>query len=177
MHLPAKAKTYLRALLGNIPEDQLDQANEQFNRFYTFYRNQPLMKAILFSTRITPEKKRALLEKLFPQMPEPVRQLVLGLATRKELRLLPKLVKAFSQEYQRIRNLVPVIAASPYPLSEEEKADLVSLVEQRTGRKPILQTIVDPSLLGGLRLQVGHLVLDGSLKSRLTRLKRVLSAS
>jgi F-type H+-transporting ATPase subunit delta len=50
-------------------------------------------------------------------------------------------------------------------------------VEQQTGRKVELTDTVDDSIIGGLVLQVGNMVLDASIKGRLERLRKQVTAA
>jgi F-type H+-transporting ATPase subunit delta len=44
-------------------------------------------------------------------------------------------------------------------------------LEQRTGKKVILKSTVDPDLIGGVIARVGDLVLDGSVRTQLAELR------
>jgi F-type H+-transporting ATPase subunit delta len=47
-------------------------------------------------------------------------------------------------------------------------------LEARTGRKVIIQTAVDPNLIGGVVARVGDLVLDGSVRTQLDEMRHRL---
>ncbi len=47
-------------------------------------------------------------------------------------------------------------------------------LEERTGKKVIVETAVDASLIGGVVAQVGDLVLDGSVRTQLADLRTKL---
>ncbi len=61
------------------------------------------------------------------------------------------------------------------PLSAEQQAKLSSLLERNAGRPVRVTTVLDPSLLGGVRIQVGNDVIDGSIRSRLDDLRLQLA--
>ena len=56
-------------------------------------------------------------------------------------------------------------------LSDAQQSELAETLQQKIGGKVQIDTQVDPSLLGGLIVQVGSRMVDGSLKSKLERLK------
>src|SRR5690606_36915928 len=68
--------------------------------------------------------------------------------------------------------LTTVIAKSAEPLSADLVARITQQLEEKLDRKIVLRTKVDPSLVGGLLLQIGDTVIDGSVANRLRRLKR-----
>lgn len=63
---------------------------------------------------------------------------------------------------------------SALPLSEEEKAVLLSNLTARLGTEPQLKFDVDPAILGGLVLKVGDRVIDGSVAGKLGALRERL---
>ncbi len=86
---------------------------------------------------------------------------------------------AIEREYQRLadRALGQVRAnvASAKPLSAESARQIDGLFARRTGKRIVSEVEVDPALLGGVRVEVQGQVFDGSLRTRLDRLRRALS--
>ena len=67
---------------------------------------------------------------------------------------------------------VEVLYASP--LSEEQKARLTEKIKIQTGKIPDMVYREDPSLIGGIRVQIEDAVLDGSISAKLGTLKGVI---
>lgn len=61
------------------------------------------------------------------------------------------------------------------PLSEAQQSRLAGLLEQSAGRPVRVTTVVDPELVGGVRIQIGDDVIDGSIRSRLDDLRLQLA--
>lgn len=57
------------------------------------------------------------------------------------------------------------------PLSDAQHSRIAALLEKSTGRPVRVTTVVDPSLVGGVRIQIGDDVIDGSVSSRLDDLR------
>ncbi len=70
---------------------------------------------------------------------------------------------------------VKAIITSAIPLSEEEQATIRSELARRLGREVEAEYRVDPSLLGGLVLNLGTYVVDGSVAGKLEQLRRVMN--
>lgn len=61
------------------------------------------------------------------------------------------------------------------PLSEAQQQRLSVLLAQNAGRPVRVTTVLDPSLVGGIRIQIGNDVIDGSVRSRLDDLRLKLA--
>lgn len=70
--------------------------------------------------------------------------------------------------------LATVTVASPLSAAQQQK--LASLLEQNAGRSVQVTTIVDPDLIGGIRVQIADEVIDGSVRARLDDLRQRLAA-
>ncbi|MFQ5886274.1 MAG: F0F1 ATP synthase subunit B [Anaerolineae bacterium] len=64
---------------------------------------------------------------------------------------------------------------SALPLSEEEKAVLLTNLAAQLGAEPEMEFDVDPAILGGLVLKVGDRVIDGSVAGKLGTLRQRLA--
>jgi F-type H+-transporting ATPase subunit delta len=56
-------------------------------------------------------------------------------------------------------------------LSASEVSTIKAQLEKTTGKTVVFETHVDPALLGGVKTQIGNVVLDGSLKTMLDRMR------
>lgn len=70
--------------------------------------------------------------------------------------------------------LATVTVASPLSPAQAEK--LSTLLQQSAGRPVKVTTVVDPDLLGGVRIQIADDVIDGSVRARLDDLRQRLAA-
>jgi F-type H+-transporting ATPase subunit delta len=63
---------------------------------------------------------------------------------------------------------------SPKPLPAEAMARIKAALERSTGKTCVLDTSIEPELIGGVVTQVGSLVFDGSVKTQLHNLRNTL---
>lgn len=63
------------------------------------------------------------------------------------------------------------VVSSAVPLPADVTQRMGAALAEVTGRKIVLETKVDPTLLGGVVTQVGSTLLDGSLRTQLERLR------
>lgn len=64
---------------------------------------------------------------------------------------------------------------SAFPLDAGQVADVVATLEKRFGRKLNASVVVDESLIGGIRVEVGDEVLDTSVRARLEQMRVALT--
>ncbi len=69
------------------------------------------------------------------------------------------------------RNISHGVVISAVALNKGLLAKTQATLEKLTGTRVILETKVDPSIIGGIIAKVGDLVLDGSIKTQLNGLK------
>ena len=60
------------------------------------------------------------------------------------------------------------------PLVENREQEIVKSLERMTGRQIVMETRVDPSLIGGVITKIGSVVYDGSVSRQLAKLKQQL---
>jgi F-type H+-transporting ATPase subunit delta len=73
-----------------------------------------------------------------------------------------------------MNNLSRAKVTSATVLSDEAVASIKASLEKTTGHSIIVETEVDPELIGGVVARVGDLVLDGSVRTQLTSIKETL---
>ncbi|WP_025133965.1 F0F1 ATP synthase subunit delta [Leucobacter sp. PH1c] len=62
------------------------------------------------------------------------------------------------------------------PLKPEQEARLARALEQTAGRPVKVTTVIDPALVGGIRIQIADDIIDGSVRARLDELRQQLAA-
>lgn len=154
-------------------EGRLDDVEDELFRFGRIVESRPELRTALVDQAIPTERKVEL-----------VRGLLAGKATESTTRLVAEVVahprgraperaiahlgKAVSD---RRRRLVAIVR-SAVALDAGEKDRLARALAGIYGHEVQIKAEVDPSVLGGLTVQVGDEVVDGTIAGRLDRLKR-----
>ena len=108
-------------------------------------------------------------------MQEPAKGFLHVLTGKGHIRQLDACIKAYAELHDSARKLATAVVTSAVELTDAEKDKLKAKLEQRLGRTIRLECSVDPSLLGGLVVQVDGRIIDGSLKHRLQEIKEVMN--
>lgn len=92
-------------------------------------------------------------------------------AKNRRLFAVPGMIAAFRVGLARRRGEVPADVVSAAPLSDAQLSALADALNATTGKKVVISSKVDPSLIGGLVVKVGSRMIDTSLKTKLNSLK------
>lgn len=122
------------------------------------------------------ERHAALTRSLGAQAIPQVINLVGLLLRRRRLDALSDVAREFGRLYNRRAGIVEASATSAMQLDEREIAALRARLEQMTTSTIELELHVDPKLLGGVQVRIGDLLIDGSVRGRLERLRGRLAS-
>ena len=114
--------------------------------------------------------------RVFVDLGQSVRNLILLLVRRHRIEQLPRVVAEFVRLDDRRQGITNATATSAAPLTDLELRALTARLEQMTGGRVAITTDVDEDLLGGLVVRVGDRLIDGSVRGRLERLRNQLAS-
>jgi len=89
------------------------------------------------------------------------------LAENRRLADLPGMIAAFDTIVADHRGEVTAKVTSAHPLTTEQVKALTANLNSRVGRDVTVAATVDPAILGGLVVQLGSQLIDGSIRTRL----------
>ncbi len=93
-------------------------------------------------------------------------------AAKRRLFVIREMIADFNKLYDQARGVTRASVTSAAPLSDEHVAELKQTLHAIAGGKDVeLNVKVDPSLLGGLIVQLGSRQVDGSLKTKLNAIR------
>ncbi|WP_045770668.1 F0F1 ATP synthase subunit delta [Xanthomonas albilineans] len=132
----------------------------------------PRVAALLHNPQLQREQAVTLLAP--EQADEQYRRFLSLLAEGQRLPLLPEIAGLYDQLRAAAERVVKANVTSAAALSDAEVASLKLALQQRFGREVEIATMVDASLIGGAVIDAGDVVIDGSLKGKLSRLQSAL---
>jgi len=84
--------------------------------------------------------------------------------------LLPEIASLYDEHRAQAEASIDVEVASAVKLDAEQEKVIAAALEKKLGKKIKLSSSVDESLIGGVVIHAGDLVIDGSVKGRLGEL-------
>lgn len=92
-------------------------------------------------------------------------------ARNRRLFALPQMIKAFKALAASSRGEVTAEVTTAQPLTDEQSAQLKETLKASVGKDVMLDTRVDPAILGGLIVKMGSRMVDSSLRTKLTAIR------
>lgn len=167
------AKRYANAYLETAIELKvLEKAKEDMLLIQNTFRSSPDLRVFLHSPVIKKEKKRAAIEAIFADKIQDITTNLLNIILDKDREmLLEDITRYFIDLYNVHHGNLNVSVTSAYSLGKKQINALVKKLEEVSGKNILLDTTIDESLIGGLKVRIDDTVIDGSVKYKLSQLK------
>lgn len=144
--------------------DELTAVCEVFGR-------EPDFLKMLTTPSIALEEKQNVLRKVFEGRIEPFLLNFLMLITEKgRVGLVQDMRQAYKEHYYFENGIVEVRAVTAKPMSAALIEKLKEKMSAVTGKQVVLETSVDPQIIGGIVVKMGNEQFDTSLRTRLSEL-------
>ena len=146
----------------------LDSVEDELFRFGRIVASDTQLRAALTNRSATASAKRELLSSLLGgRANETTVRLVTRLVTAPRGRSLESGLESLSKLAAERRDRMVAVVTSAVPLSDQQKQRLGDALAKLYGRRMHLNLDVDPAVVGGIRVQVGDEVINGSLADRI----------
>ena len=173
------AGIYAEALL-NAAEANQDVARvlEEFDSLVDdVFVSNPQLGALLAGAAVGRKVRRAAIEKAFHgRASVTFYRFLQVLNDHERLDLIRPIRRAVRDLHDERSRRLRVHLYSAVPLDENAKERVRTRVQEVFKLEPILETHVDPALLGGLKVRIGDKVLDGTIRTRIDNLRNQLIA-
>jgi F-type H+-transporting ATPase subunit delta len=176
MNAPAIARRYAQTLLETAEEQGLlPRVAQDVEGLRATLAASPELVVFLSNPLLAGEGHSRALEALFSDKVQPLTRDFLRLvATRRRGGLLPAMLSEFAGLAEERTGTVSARVRSAVPLDQAQADRLRQRLGTFTGRQVRLEIEVDPAVGSGAVVQVGDTIIDGTVATRLERLRRRL---
>jgi F-type H+-transporting ATPase subunit delta len=179
MSTKTAALRYARALFDVALKEGGDllRIEQELAAYNTLFENQPTLKKVLLNPAVPVPRKRAAMVKLTEraQTSPTVAKLLVLLAERDRLVLLPDLQVSYRERMLEYQKVVRAEVVTATPLADEQMQAIQQKLASVTGRTVNVKPTIDPSIIGGMVAKVGSTVYDASVTRQLEKIKQKLS--
>jgi F-type H+-transporting ATPase subunit delta len=170
------ARPYAKAAFDYArAENALAEWSRQLNLAAAVIGDEKVVQVIEAPALTSEQQADALIAVLGAELSEKPSNFLRTLAANKRLLLLPEIAALFDQLKAQQENSVDVEVASAFPLGSDIADRLASALRGKLQRDIRLSTVVDKSLLGGVVVRSGDVVIDGSIRGRLEKLAKAMN--
>ena len=174
------ARRYAKALAGTAEDqDALLKLQKELAAVTALVRGNADLQRLAFYPLLAPSQKARALDAVLEAegVGATLRRFFGVVASAARLNLIYELTAAFDELVDERMGVVEASVQTAQPLSGPQSTALAAALSRRTGKTVKLKWRLDPSMLGGVKAQIGSTVYDASLKGRLRLLQaRLLSA-
>ena len=157
--------------------ERADQVEDELFRFERIVAADPALRTALTDASASTDRRTALVSSLLeskvtPQTLVLARQAVVAPRGRR----FDSAVREFLEIAATRREQQTATVISAVPLGEQERARLAAGLSAIYGGKVHVNTVVDPRVLGGIKVEIGDEVIDGTVIRKLDAARRAMGA-
>jgi F-type H+-transporting ATPase subunit delta len=172
------ARVYAEALLkAAIKARTVDETVADMQEVVALVQARPEFEIFLTSRTIGRERKAQAIRTAFAGRAQDL--LVNALLVLNEHERL-ELLRPVAAELKKLRDQwagrMEVQVTSAAPLSEEQKTDLRRQLQESFQKEPVIETRIDPEILGGMVVRVGDWLFDRSVRGQLESIRNEMIA-
>lgn len=137
----------------------------------------PAYRALLASPAITKEERLNALDSAFRgKIPDILLAILRMMVSRGQVAALNGMARDYDELARGYRGESMAVVTSAVELKEAETVALRAKLEKKLGRQVTLQCVVNPELIGGIRVEVDGRIIDGSIRNKLEEIKEVMNS-
>jgi F-type H+-transporting ATPase subunit delta len=167
------AKRYASALYLNAESGKQQQLLAELQQVESTLNSNQNLQDLLANASVDSSEKSKVLQQVFSQNSSLIKNLLLLLCEKRRENLLNEVITSFYTTYNQFNKIENVTVYSAMPLDRTSQDTISKIVKEKTGANEIVLTNkIDKSLLGGFVIRFGDYLLDTSIQSNLTKIKK-----
>ena len=168
----ALVRRYSQALFNIASETSLDSIDNDLRELTKLVEEHEEVKSTLLHPHISVSDKKSIMDKLLGEdFGATTRHFLYLLIDRKRESLLPFIQREFTRLADEARRVVEAKVASAVALSATQLDDLKQAIGRMTGKDVRIVSEVRAELIGGILIQVGDSVMDGTIAHALNKMR------
>lgn len=171
------ARRYGNALFAIATEDnKIAEWQKELNRLTDLLQSDSQFSELIYGKFLTAQAKKETLTKILGSEADVKFVNFLHLLIDKNREdYLPEIKESFDQLVDEAQGFIEILVTAPTPLNSDEEMALTKTLADITKKQVRLAVNVDKELIGGLKVQVGDIVYDGSVAQQLKKLRASLA--
>lgn len=171
------AKRYARALFDIAAEEnRYEKYHQELSEFVSILEGNKELKDFLFNPIVDQDAKKTVVGTILGKMDlSPVSANFLKLLVdKRRIDILGDIEACYRKFMDDALSKVRVQVETAYPLSAEQAGRIEEGLAAMTGKQVEMAVALEPSLLGGIVVRIGDTCYDGSIKTQLKNISKLL---
>ena len=170
------ARRYSSSLLElAIKKNEVSETAEGLKSLKQALKEIPQLKAFLSSFRFETDRKVETLGIVFGNdITDLLSNFMKTIINNKRQDLIPDIADQFNKMAMNSMNKILVSTFTPEKLSEDTGKMIKEKLDSLLGKDVVIDSKIDPGLIGGMILRIDNSVIDGSVRGYLTRMRKEL---
>ena len=171
-----KVNAYAKALvLIGRADNRLADVEDELFQFATILKSNDELRNTLNDANVAIEERIAVIDSILKgKALNTTKGIIAMLVASEHVGLIDEITDAFVKEAAKTRSKEVATIRTAVALDEATVNKIAAALSKRTGKDLDVKVIVDESVMGGIIANVGDEVIDGSVKSRLAKLKETI---
>lgn len=168
----ALVRRYSQALFNIASETALDPIDNDLRELTKLVEENGEVKSVLLHPHISVKEKKSVMDKLLGEdFGATTRHFLYLLIDKKRESLLPFIQREFTRLADEARHVVEAKVSSATALSASQLDDLKQAIGRKTGKDVRIVSEVRAELIGGILIQIGDSVIDGTIAHALNKMR------
>ena len=155
-------------------ENSLESSQKEIKELIKVLKENPDFLVVLNSLYKEFEEKEEIIDKVFVGVDEEIKTLIKIVVKNHRGQYLTEIFENYNSLVNEYRGVIEGLVYSTEPLSESQLAKLNSAIGKIETRPVELKNIIDPSLIGGVKVVINDHIYDGSIKRHINDMKIAL---
>ncbi len=172
----SSANKYAKALFNaSFDQSSLAEVRNGLDYIFKISKTIPEFNHILFTKHITTSDKKDIVSKVLINNVDPlVSELLMILMDNDQIRLFVTIMNKYNQLVNISSKELDVKVTSQSILSYDELESIKTELSVQLDSQINIKNDIDKSLIGGVRLRIGNVIIDNSVSNKLNKLKNNL---
>lgn len=170
------AKQYAKAIFELTPPAELDAVKLALDQFSATVSSEKSLHQALTNPAVPVQERVAVSHDIATRLAAP--KVVFGFLTQLiengRVAALPAVNRVLAQLIDAFKKIQAIEITSAAALSADEQQAILSQVQKDMGSAARISWAVNPAILGGMQVKAGDILLDGSLSTRLEKVRVTL---
>lgn len=170
------AKRYAEALFQlALDKQNVSEVKSDLQELIKVIETEPQFISLLSAPKFSNERKKQIASEILSNVNEVVANTISFLIDKKRINELESVAKEFIDLAANAEGAAEATVFSTRGLTDAEKEEVSNAFSKLVGKDKLnITNIIDPSLLGGVKVQIGNYIFDNTVASKLEGLKRTL---